>query len=122
MICIDEMQGLLDELAEELPEELYMELNGGILLLPEAQVSEYAKANDLYILGEYVHDYAMGNYIVIYYGSFAKLFSHLSAAALKDELRKTLHHEFTHHLEALAGEQALEIWDEEQLEKYLRDD
>lgn len=119
MISIDEMQELLDELAEELPEEFYNELNGGIILLPEAHLSAYAKGNDLYTLGEYRHSWSMGRYIVIFYGSFEKIFGHLSDEALKAELRKTLRHEFTHHLESLAGENALEKEDADYISKYL---
>jgi hypothetical protein len=121
MISIDEMQDMLDELAEELPPVFYEELNGGILLLPQAKLSEYAKAGDLYILGEYVRSHAMGRYIVIYYGSFEHIFGHLSEQAFKDELRKTLRHEFRHHLEYLAGEDDLEKEDHRDLRDYLND-
>lgn len=34
-----------------------------------------------------------------------------------DELRKTLRHELTHHVESMAGDRTLEKWDEEQAEK-----
>jgi hypothetical protein len=119
MISIDEMQEILNELAEELPEEFYHELNGGILLLPEAHVSSYAKSDDLYTLGEYRHSWGMGRYIVIFYGSFEKVFGHLSDENMKIELRKTLRHEFTHHLESLAGENALEKSDADFIHKYL---
>ena len=43
----------------------------------------------------------MGNYIKIYYGSFERLFGHLSDEDMEKELRKTLRHEFRHHLEGL---------------------
>ncbi|MDR1068612.1 MAG: metallopeptidase family protein [Clostridiales Family XIII bacterium] len=119
MISIDEMQEMLDELAEELPEEFYDELNGGIILLPEVQRSAYAKADDLYTLGEYRHSWSMGRYIVIFYGSFQQVFGHLSEGELKKELRNTLRHEFTHHLESLAGENALEKEDADYINKYL---
>ena len=42
MIDIDEVQDMLDDLAEEMPEIFYKDLNGGILLLPEAMISPYA--------------------------------------------------------------------------------
>jgi hypothetical protein len=119
MISIDEVQEILDALAMELPQELYYELNGGILLLPQAKLSEHAKRDDLYILGEYVTSYTMGRYINIYYGSFMRIFGHLSREALTVELRKTLHHEFTHHLERLAGDDDLGKEDKRNLNKYL---
>ncbi|MDR3305445.1 MAG: metallopeptidase family protein [Clostridiales Family XIII bacterium] len=119
MITIDEMQTVLDELAEELPEVFFNELNGGIVLLPEYKESEYSQKNDLYTLGEYHHGGAMGNYIKIYYGSFERIFGHLSDEGMKKELRHTLRHEFRHHLEALAGEDALEVEDEIYIRDYL---
>jgi hypothetical protein len=118
LITIEEMEDMLDELAAELPEQFYSELNGGILLLPDTRISPEAINNDLYTLGEYHHSYSMGRYICMYYGSFAALFGHLEPERLKEQLRETLRHEFTHHLESLAGEKDLEIEDERQLARY----
>ena len=123
MMTIDEMQDVLDELAEELPEVFYKELNGGIVLLPEAKESEYsrkgASASDLFTLGEYHHGGAMGNYIKIYYGSFERIFGYLSDENMKRELRHTLRHEFRHHIETLAGDKGLVREDETRLRDYL---
>ena len=118
MISIDEMEYLLDELSQELPQEFYKDLNGGILLLPEARISPEARQNDLYTLGLYRYSHSMGRYITIYYGSFARIFGHLSTEELKEQLRETLYHEFTHHMESLAGERGLEKKDEEFMRKY----
>ncbi|MDR0596269.1 MAG: metallopeptidase family protein [Clostridiales Family XIII bacterium] len=118
-MTIDEMQEILDRLAEELPPVFYEELNGGILLLPEEHRSAYARADDLWTLGEYRHNYMMGRYIVIYYGSFIKLYGHLDEEQMTVELRKTLRHEFRHHMESLAGEDGLEREDAEYITKYL---
>ena len=119
MMTIDEMQDVLDELAEELPEIFFKDLNGGIVLLPEAKESEYSRQKDLYTLGEYHRGGAMGRYIKIYYGSFERLFGHLSDEAMKSQLRKTLRHEFRHHLEGLSGERGLEHDDEKFIRNYL---
>ncbi|MBR0596705.1 metallopeptidase family protein [Sinanaerobacter chloroacetimidivorans] len=118
MITIEEVQELLDELAEELPQEFYKELNGGILLLPDTVINPEAKNNDLYIMGQYRYSPGMGRYIVIYFGSFETLYGNLSHERLKSKLREVLRHEFTHHLENLAGEKGLEIKDEEALARY----
>ncbi|MGI6751182.1 MAG: metallopeptidase family protein [Anaerovoracaceae bacterium] len=118
MISIDEMEMILEELAEELPGEFYKELNGGILLLPETKISREARDNDLFTMGEYHYSFSMGRYIVIYYGSFKRLYGHLTLKALKEQLRETLYHEFTHHMESLAGERGLEKKDEEFMKKY----
>lgn len=121
MISIDEVQDIMDGLAEELPKEFYNELNGGILLLPEAKKSPYARGDDLYILGEYQVSYSMGRLIKIYYGSFMKLFGYMDKDDLTNRLRHTLRHEFTHHLESLAGEKGLEIKDREYINNYLNE-
>jgi hypothetical protein len=60
----------------------------------------------------------MGRYIAIYYGSFIRLYGHFSREAMQNELRRVLIHEFTHHIESLAGERGLEMKDAEELEKY----
>ena len=118
MITIEEMQVILDELAEEFPQEFYKELNGGILLLPDIKVSPEARNHDLYILGQYQYSHSMGRYIIIYFGSFSALYGYGSREKLKKELRKTLRHEFTHHLEHLVGEKDLEVEDQKELDRY----
>lgn len=119
MLSIDEVEAILDEIAETLPQDFYKELNGGILLLPEAKLHPEGKG-DLYIMGTYHKSYNMGRYIEIYYGSFEKLYGHLSKEALTEKLRETLLHEFTHHLESLAGERGLEVKDAIQMAKYKK--
>ncbi|MEF9919264.1 MAG: metallopeptidase family protein, partial [Eubacterium sp.] len=110
MMTIDEFEKLLDETARELPTVFYDELNGGILLLSEVKYHPKAQNNDLYIMGEYHRD-QMGRYIVIYYGSFERIYGHLDRDALKEQMLHTLKHEFRHHLESMAGMRDLEIFD-----------
>ncbi len=119
MIDFDEVGIMLDEIAAELPQEFYKELNGGIILLPEAKLNKIGRKNDLYIMGEYHRGGGMGRYITIYYGSFEQLYGHLTREPLKKKLEHTLKHEFTHHLESLAGERGLEKKDEKFLDDYL---
>ena len=107
---------ILDMLAEELPQEFYRELSGGIILVPEAKQSPHGP--DLLIMGEYVRS-QMGRMIKIYYGSFERMYRHLDEQALTEQLREVLRHEFTHHIESLAGERGLEIKDEQQIRDYL---
>ena len=118
LIEIDEMQEILDMLAMELPQKFYDELNGGILLLPDRKLSPEALDGDLYTMGEYHYSHSMGRYITIYYGSFMALFGDAPKEELTERLRGTLRHEFTHHLESLAGEKDLEREDERQLARY----
>ncbi len=119
MIAIEEVETMLEEIANDFPKELYDKLNGGIILLPEEKQSPVSQRNDLYILGEYHIDRMMGRYIVVYYGSFVRLFGLLNHETLKAKLTHTLKHEFIHHLESLAGERGLEIEDSRFIEKYL---
>ena len=119
MISISEVEAMLEEAAEQIPEELYRDLNGGIILLPEAKLHHQQVAGDLYILGEYHRSRGMGRYIAIYYGSFEKASAHLTNAQLKKKLAHTLKHEFTHHIESLAGERDLEYEDERNIARYL---
>lgn len=120
MVSLEEMETILDEVTVGFPQELFKELNGGILLFPETKLNPVGRKNDLFILGEYHRGGNMGRYIVIYYGSFMKVYGRLEKEALRDRLIHTLKHEFTHHLESLAGERGLEIEDARYLENYLR--
>ena len=52
MISFDEMGDWLDEIAERFPQEFYQELNGGILLLPEAMPDPEFPEGEMYFLGE----------------------------------------------------------------------
>ena len=115
MISIDRVGDILDELAEELPKEFYRELSGGIILMPEEKRSPHG--DDLCIMGEYSVS-QNGRIIKIYYGSFEKMYSWMDEEQLTEELREVLRHEFTHHIESLAGERGLEIKDEQQLREY----
>ena len=119
MLTIDEFTEEMENIAEELPKEFYYDLNGGILILPDLKISPQAKDNDLFILGMYKRSASMGRLIEIYYGSFEKMFKHLSKEQLIEQMREVLYHEFTHHIESLAGERGLEIKDEEKMKKYL---
>ena len=119
MVTIDEAQDILEKVAEGLPQEFYKELNGGIILLPDVRRSREPWGENLYTLGEYIVSYGMGRYIAIYYGSFEHVFgAYASEEKIAEELRKTLLHEFTHHLESLAGEKGLEREDERRLMIY----
>ena len=119
ILSIDEVYDILDEVYAEFPEPLFDELNGGVLLL-EDTVPDPEAGEDVYILGDYCHD-EMGRYINIYYGSFAALFADATDEELYDELYTTLSHEFTHHMESLAGARELEIKDELELQQFRED-
>ena len=106
-LSFDEAGALLDELAEPFPEALFEGLNGGVHLVEEAM--QDPELSQVYILGEYCED-LLGRYINLYYGSFAAL-AEKEAWTLEDwraELRQTLSHELTHHMEGRGGIHALD--------------
>ena len=116
ILSIDEVNDILDQAVEDYPEELFQELNGGILLL-EDEVADPEAGEDIYIMGEYCWD-EMGRYINLYYGSFAAVLADEPREVWEEELRFTLRHELTHHVEGLAGERSLEHKDSAQLEAF----
>ncbi|MCL2662841.1 MAG: metallopeptidase family protein [Oscillospiraceae bacterium] len=118
MITIDEMSIILDEVAAELPDEIFKDLNGGVSLLDEAKRSIKDPNGRLYTLGEYRRD-QMGRYIVLYYGSLCAVYGNSSRERYRKHLKDVLAHELTHHWESLAGERGLEIKDELDMDKYL---
>ena len=119
MLSIDEIHDLLDEIAAEMPEEIFRDLNGGVSLLPETKRSLSDPNGGLYTLGEYRRD-QMGRYIVLYYGSIRAVHGGDTREELRENLKKLLRHELTHHIESLAGERDLEIKDEIKMNKYLQ--
>jgi len=119
LITIDEMNIILDEIAAELPDEIFKDLNGGISLLDETKKSAKASDGKLYTLGEYHRD-QMGRYIVIYYGSLCAVYGNISRERYRKHLKDVLTHELTHHWESLGGERGLEIKDEIKMDRYLR--
>lgn len=119
MFTIDEVEIMLNEVAETLPKEWFRKLTGGINLSADAKLSPHAKGKDLYILGEYKRGSMLGRFIMIYYGSFIRVYGHLPEEEFKAKLEHTLCHELTHHIESLAGAKDLEIEDAKKLSQYL---
>ena len=118
MFTIEEINDMLDEIAEELPDEIFRDLNGGVSLLAEVKKSDKDPSGGLYTLGEYRRD-QMGRYIVIYYGSLCAVHGGATEKSMRKHLRNVLTHELTHHLESLAGECDLEIEDAKDMHSYL---
>ena len=119
-LTIDEVNDLLDDMAEEFPEELFDGLNGGVNLLEEARPDPEFPPGEMYILGEYCDD-LLGQYINLYYGSFAALLADEDEETWKDEIFATVAHEFTHHMEDTAGLHALDDKDAEFLRQALEE-
>jgi predicted Zn-dependent protease with MMP-like domain len=122
MVDIDRFFELLTEVCDELPDEFFRELHGGVLLSENTKISPHSRNNDLVIMGEYSRS-RLGNQITIYYGSFERTYHGADEDYLKDRLREVVRHEFRHHLENLGGmygRDSLEYEDKMQLRAYLR--
>jgi len=118
---MEAVREMLDDIQEDLPPILFEELNGGVLLFPEHKLHpESRKEDKLFIKGEYHRSPILGRQIIIYYGTFKRLYETKSEKKIYRELKKTLHHEFVHHIESLGGEKDLEIDDAIRLEAYRR--
>lgn len=116
---IDTFAELADEMIEEMPEALFVELNGGILVDEEARRND-DDPPDVYILGEYVTDDVLGAQIVLYYGSFVALFGD-DDETVEEELWITIVHELRHHVEGRAGLNDLDREDLEELQAFWRE-
>ena len=103
MMSIDTFTQIAEEEMALLPQYVYDELNGGVLIDPDAFPHPARMAEDLYILGTYSSSGILGKQIVLYYGSFVITMGHLSDEAVRQQIRDTLRHEFRHHLETRAG-------------------
>ena len=116
VLSFEQAGDLLDKLAESFPEALFDELNGGVNLLEEAVPDQEFPEARVYVLGEYCND-LLGRYINLYYGSFAAMAENedWTEEDWEQELRQTLSHELTHHMEGRSGLHALEDKDEAEM-------
>lgn len=116
VLSFEQAGDLLDTLAESFPEALFDGLNGGVNLQEEAVPDLDFPGGRIYVLGEYCSD-LLGRYVNLYYGSFAAMAENedWTEEEWEEELRKTLSHELTHHMEARGGLHALEDKDEAEM-------
>ena len=118
ILTIDQVNEILDGIAERFPAPLFDQLKGGVNLLEEAVEDPEFPPGEMYILGEYCDD-LLGLYINLYYGSFAALAEReeWTEDVWREELRITLSHELTHHMENRGGLHALDDRDAEELDR-----
>jgi len=116
IMSFEQAADVLDELAEQFPAVLFEELNGGVNLLEDTVSDPEFPEGEMYILGEYCED-CLGLYINLYYGSFAALAEReaWTEEMWKEELRITLSHELTHHMENRSGLHGLDDRDAAEL-------
>ena len=122
ILSIDQVGDLLDEMAEVFPAPLFEELNGGVNLLEDTVPDPEFPAGEMYILGEFCED-ILGRYINLYYGSFAALAQqeNWDEETWHSELRITLSHELTHHMESRSGLHALDDADAAELAEFRKE-
>jgi len=121
MISTEEYKAIVSDLLDELPEAFFRKLTGGVILSEALVVPDYARDDDLYTLGQYQVCYGLRQ-IVLFKGSFDRLYPHVGVEEAKEILRGVLRHEFRHHIEFLGGirnSSSLEAEDERQKRAYL---
>ena len=120
MISFERFEELTYELSEQLPEEFFRQLDGGVMAREAAKAHPESARGDLLIMGEYHRDQHLGRFVVLYYGSFMQAYGYMDEERLKEEMWRVLRHEFLHHLESLAGENSLEIEDALKIAAYRK--
>ena len=119
-VTINDAQEMLSELLDELPKAFFQDLSGGVQLLEEHKLHAESGDVPLYVMGEYRTQRGMGASIVIYFGSFDKIYGYTGRSRYKRALRRVLRHEFRHHVEALAGSKDLILEDKKNIAEYKR--
>lgn len=118
MVSYEEALKMLEGIVDETPQELFVKLSGGVVMLEESKLHPQSRPkHPLYIMGEYHHD-ATGRAIFIYYGSFSVVYSYLDSEKFREKLRHTFAHELRHHIERMAGVMDLNKFDDEKLDRY----
>ena len=102
MITLEQYNTIISELLDELPEEFFRELSGGVIVSEALVIPDYARDNDLFTLGQYQF-YSGVRQIVMFRGSFNRVHPYVGLSEAKPLLRNILRHEFRHHLELLGG-------------------
>lgn len=121
MIALEDFRQIAEELLDELPQEFFRELSGGVIISEAAPVPSYARGNELYTMGQYSVISGMRQ-IVLYKGSFDRTHPNANADEARAILRGVVRHEFRHHLEFLSGihdETSLEAQDAREKKAYL---
>ncbi len=121
VMTFDEFADIVDDEMNLLPDYCYDELNGGVVVDEAEYLHPARRADDLYILGTYTSDPVLGKQIRLYFGSFRACVAD-SPTAMKLQIRKTLRHEFLHHLETRArifGKESLAEEDRQNMIRYF---
>ena len=121
MISTEEYRAIISDLMDELPEAFFRELTGGVIMSEALAIPDYARGDDLCTLGRYQVCYGVRQ-IVMFKGSFDRLYPHAGVSEACEILRGVLRHEFRHHIEFLGGihnSSSLEAEDARKKQAYL---
>ena len=121
MIGIEEYRKIISELLDELPDQFFRELSGGVIVSEAVSIPSYARGNDLFTLGQY-QVFSGVRQVTMYKGSFDRAYPQANEVQAKEILRGVLRHEIRHHLESLGGihdASSLEAADEREKQAYL---
>lgn len=120
MMTFDRFEEIAREETALLPDYVFDELTGGVLVDPSTYLHPGRLADDLYILGTYSTGIT-GREVVLYYGSFMATMGYRDEEAVRRQIRGTLRHELLHHMETRAGlfyKGTLVEEDKEQMRRY----
>ncbi len=121
MLSSEEFKTILSELLDEFPEAFFRDLSGGVIVSEAVMIPDYSRNGDLFTMGQY-QDYSGVRQIVVFKGSFDRVYPWVEAPEARELLRGILRHEFRHHLENLGGihnSSSLEAEDEREKQTYL---
>ena len=112
---------VISELMDELPDEFFRDLTGGVIVSEALVIADYARNNDVFVLGHYQVSAGVRQ-IVMFKGSFDRVYPNADTGKAREVLRGILRHEFRHHLEFLSGihnSSSLQAEDEREKQAYL---
>lgn len=121
MLSSEEFKTILSELLDEFPEAFFRDLSGGVIVSEAVMIPDYSRNGDLFTMGQY-QDYSGVRQIVVFKGSFDRVYPRADTAEARELLRGILRHEFRHHLESLGGihnASSLEAQDAREKRAYL---
>ena len=121
MIDIETYRKIIEELLDELPDEFFRGLSGGVIVSEAVSTPDYAQGNDLFTLGQY-QVFSRVRQITMFKGSFDRAYPQADANEARRILRGVLRHEIRHHLESMGGvhdASSLEAADEREKQTYL---
>lgn len=121
MIDSETYKSILSELIDELPDEFFRELSGGVIVSEATVIPDYARADDRYTLGKY-QVFSGIRQVTLYKGSFDRVYPKADPEDARKILRGVLRHEIRHHLESLGrvhDASSLEAEDERDKQAYL---